>query len=106
MVTQTVVRSTVRALDDGPNGLATRVHIDRALATRVEGELATAWRRVSLTGAGSGTQQLVVDAVSGTVESLNGESSLSVTVRDSARPDDGEQVVTQAVTLVATRRGQ
>ncbi len=100
---QQVGTATVRSLESGPNGAFTRVNIDRTLQTRVEGQLATSWRTVGLTGRGSGTQQLIVDATTGALVELQSESTMQLDVRDSARRDQGQQSLTQRVTLTAER---
>jgi hypothetical protein len=101
---QTISIGTVDSLVDGPDGAATRAAISRALTTRVEGTLSTGWRTVGLTGEGTGTQQILLDAASGMLAALDEEGELSLRVRDSARPDNGAQTVTQHVALRVRRR--
>lgn len=98
---QQVGTATVRALESGPAGPFTRVHIDRTLQTRVEGQLATSWRSVGLTGQGSGTQRVLVDATTGALVEMQSESTMRLDVHDSARPDQGQQSLTQRVTVTA-----
>ncbi len=101
VVTQTTATATVVSLDDGPLGSGSRAVIERRLVTRVEGQLTTAWRTVGLTGQGTGTQRLVVDAVAGVLTELRHDSELAVDVRDSVRPDAGQQALVQRVVFTA-----
>ena len=98
---QQVGTATVGALESGPSGPYTRVRIDRVLETRVEGQLATSWRSVGLTGRGNGTQRVLVDVPTGALVELRSESAMQLDVHDSARPDQGQQSLTQRVTLTA-----
>ena len=100
---QHVATATVRELASGPSGPFTRVIIDRAITTRMEGELTTSWRSVGLTGRGSGTQRLVVDALQGTLVELTSESTTELQVHDSVRRHAGQQTMTQRVTMTAKR---
>jgi hypothetical protein len=94
---QTTATAHVRSLTATADG--TQAVIERDLVIRIEGELATA-----MTGRGTGTQRFVVDAERGRVDSLRSESETRIEVRDSVRPDAGEQSLTQRVVLVAERR--
>ncbi len=100
---QQIGTATVKSLESGPSGPFTRAQIDRTLQTRVEGQLATSWRSVGLTGRGSATQQMLVDATSGALVELTSESSTQLDVHDSARPDQGQQSVVQRVRFTARR---
>lgn len=100
---QQVSTSTIQSLVVGPDGAFTQANIARTLQTRVEGQLATSWRTVGLTGRGSGAQQLVVDASTGSLVTLQSESVMQLDVRDSARRDQGQQSLTQRVVLTAGR---
>jgi len=100
---QHVATATVRELASGPSGPFTRVIIDRVIASRMEGALTTSWRSVGLTGRGSGTQRLVVDATQGTLVELTSESTTELQVHDSVRRDEGQQTITQRVAMTARR---
>ncbi len=100
---QQVSTSTIQSFEIGTDGAFTQASIQRALQTRVEGQLATSWRTVGLTGRGSGMQQLVVDASTGSLVSLQSESVMQLDVRDSARRGQGQQSLTQRVVLTAGR---
>lgn len=100
---QHVATATVRELASGPSGAFTRVLIDRVVDTRMEGELTTSWRSVGLTGRGTGTQQLVIDATEGTLVELTSESTTELRVHDSVRRDQGQQTVVQRVVMTAKR---
>ncbi len=99
---QTVATAHVRSLSATAGG--TQAVVERDLVIRIEGELATAWRTVAMSGRGTGRQRFVIDAERGRVDSLRSESETRIDVRDSVRPDAGEQSLTQRVVLVAERR--
>jgi hypothetical protein len=100
---QHVASATVREIASGPSGAFSRVLIDRTIDTRMEGQLTTSWRSVGLTGKGTGTQRLVIDATEGTLVELTAESTTELRVHDSVRRDQGQQTVVQRVVMTAKR---
>lgn len=99
---QTIATNRVSALERSADGPATRVRVVRELSIRAEGEQATAWRTVALSGRGRGRQELVLSAPAGVLQQLRSESETVFEVRDSARPDGGKQRITQRVQYSAT----
>ena len=98
---QTIASNRVLALDDSPDGPSTRLRVVRELSIRADGEQASAWRRVTLNGRGQGRQELVVSVPAGVLQELRSDSETVFDVRDSARPNDGQQRVTQRVEYTA-----
>lgn len=97
----TIASNRVTAVDDSPDGPATRIRVVRSLTVRADGAQTSAWRKVTVQGRGQGRQELVVSAPAGVIQELRGESETVFDVRDSARPNDGEQRITQRVEYVA-----
>ncbi len=100
---RTTATSRVVSISGGPAGANSRVTVARELRTTLEGQLQTAWRTVTVTGAGDGRQEVVVDAPWGSLAALNGSSRVTIRVRDSAQPGGAEEVVVQDVELRAER---
>jgi len=99
---QTIATNRVSAIESSAEGPATRVRVVRELLIRAQGEQASAWRTVALSGQGQGRQELVLSAPAGVLQELHSESETVFDVRDTARPDDGKQRVTQRVRYTAT----
>lgn len=99
---ETIATNRVVALDGSADGPATRLRITRELQIRAEGEQATAWRTVALTGRGQGRQEVVISMPGGVLQELRSETETVFDVRDTARPDGGQQQVTQRVTYAAS----
>jgi len=98
---QTISRSRVTALDASADGPASRARVRRELEIVADGEQVSAWRRVALRGRGRGEQELVVSVPDGVLQELRSESETVFELRDSARPDGGQQRVTQRVEYTA-----
>lgn len=99
---QTIATNRVVAIEASADGPASRLRVVRDLVIRAEGEQASAWRTVSLTGRGQGRQELTVSAPSGVLQELRSDSETEFDVRDSARPADGRQRVRQRVHYAAS----
>jgi hypothetical protein len=97
----TIASNRVLALDDSPDGPSTRLRLVRDLTIRAEGEQASAWRRMTLNGRGQGRQELIIAVPAGVLQELRSDSDTVFEVRDSARPHDGQQRVTQRVEYTA-----
>lgn len=98
---QTIATNRVTAIEASGDGPATRVRVIRDLTIRADGEQASAWRTVSLIGRGRGRQELLVSVPAGVLQELRSESETVFDVRDTARPDDGVQRITQRVSYSA-----
>jgi hypothetical protein len=94
---ETIAANRVTAFDPSPEGPATRVHVVRTLSIRVSGEQRSAWRRITLSGRGTGEQHVVVSVPAGVVQELRSDTRTALDIYDSARPRDGQQRVTQRV---------
>jgi hypothetical protein len=94
---QTIASNRVVGIERSADGPATRMRVVRELVIRAEGEQATSWRTVALLGRGVGRQELVISVPAGVVQELRSESETVFDVRDTARPDEGRQRVTQRV---------
>ncbi len=99
---QTIATNRVSAIESSADGPASRVRVVRDLLIRAEGEQASAWRTVALSGRGQGRQELVIAAPAGVLQELRSDSETVFEVRDTARPDDGKQRVTQRVQYTAS----
>lgn len=99
---QTIATNRVSEIERSADGPATRVRVVRELLLRADGEQASAWRTVALNGRGHGRQELVLSAPAGVLQELRSERETVFEVRDSARPDDGRQRVTQRVSYMAS----
>lgn len=97
----TIATNRVLAIEGSADGPATRVRVVRELHIRAEGEQASAWRTVGLSGRGQGRQELVLSAPAGVLQELRSDSETVFEVHDSARPNDGKQRVTQRVHYMA-----
>ncbi len=83
----------------------TMVHVRRAFIVRMDGKLASPWRPLEVSGVGSGAQQIVIDAVRGAVQSLNGASTITLQLIDRSRASSARaQRVVQQVELKIERR--
>lgn len=81
------------------------VHVRRAFIVRMDGKLASPWRPLEVSGVGSGAQQIVIDAVRGAVQSLNGASTITLQLTDRSRASSARtQRVVQQVELKIERR--
>ena len=81
------------------------VHVRRAFTVRMDGKLASPWRPLEVSGVGSGVQQLLVDAVRGAVQSVNGTSTITLQLTDRHLPNSTRtQRVVQQVELKIERR--
>jgi hypothetical protein len=91
-----------RAVDvDGHAMLAVR----RTIETALDGSIHTTWRTVDLMGTGHAEQLISVDAVLGSIAAIDGTSTLSLKVTDSARRDQARiQTVVQKVQLSIRKR--
>jgi hypothetical protein len=99
---QTIATNRVTAIEGSNDGPATRVRVVRELRIRAEGEQATTWRTVAVSGRGQGRQELVLSAPAGVLQELESDSETVFDVRDTARPNDGKQRITQRVHYVAS----
>lgn len=81
------------------------VHVRRAFTVRVDGKLASPWRPLDVSGVGSGSQRVVIDAARGAVQSLDGNSTITLQLSDRTRPNGARaQRVVQQVELTIQRR--
>lgn len=81
------------------------VHVRRALTVRMDGKLASPWRPLEISGVGSGSQLIVIDAVRGAVQSLTGTSTITLQFTDRSRPNGARsQRAAQQVELKIDRR--
>lgn len=99
---QTIATNRVLALEASAEGADTRLRVTRDLTIRAEGEQATAWRTVGLIGRGQGRQDVVFSMPAGVLQEMRSESETVFDLRDTARPDDGRQRVTQRVVYTAS----
>ncbi len=96
MTLRTIVESTADELRDNDRTL----HVRQNITSVLEGISRTPWRQVAVTGAGSGTQDVLLDIERGVVTAIDGTSTLVVTVvNGSLRDASAMQQVKQTVTL-------
>lgn len=57
----------------------------RSMVTRLDGKLTSTWRTLDVTGTGSGTQQIIVDMTRGTVQRIDGNSTVTMQVTERNR---------------------
>jgi hypothetical protein len=90
----------VESIDGGTSTASLR--LKRTTSTRLDGKVTTTWRTLELTGVGTGTDDMRVDALSGAVQSLDGQSVLTVQVSERGRSTaTRSQRMTQKSTLHA-----
>ena len=78
------------------------LRLRRTLSTSVEGNSRTPWRQVEISGVGRGTQEITIDLERGTLDALDGESTLTIRVANgSLRDATRTQQVVQTVTMTA-----
>jgi hypothetical protein len=100
----TVYTSVQSRLDKATSETLT---ITRTIASRLEGTGGSAFRALALTGSATGTQRLEVSVARGTMEKLEGTSTLTLQVSERAPPAAARtQQVTQRVELQAERLGR
>ncbi len=89
-----------RRIEQGASGAT--VTVRRQTSTRMEGKLASAWRALELTGSGTGSDEVRVDATSGALLQLEGEGTLTLQLTDRSRGTPRMQRVVQQLTVRAT----
>ena len=92
---------TVERIDEGAHTVLLR----RAMAIRMDGKLVSTWRSLDVTGTGTGTQRVTVDATRGTVLTIDGSSTVTLQVSDRNRSNAPrtQRVVQQVELRVASR---
>ncbi|MEP6779769.1 MAG: hypothetical protein ABJC26_07765 [Gemmatimonadaceae bacterium] len=74
----------------------TMLIVRRSTETQLDGNLKSSWRTLSITGTGRATQNIRIDAVTGVIQSIDGDGTLILRLNDSARRDgQGTQEVRQ-----------
>ncbi|MEP6766817.1 MAG: hypothetical protein ABJB66_21050 [Gemmatimonadaceae bacterium] len=74
----------------------TELIVHRITDTQLDGNLKSTWRTLTITGTGRTTQNIRIDAVTGVIQSIEGDGTLIVRLNDSARRDgQGTQEVRQ-----------
>lgn len=92
---------TVDRIDERANTVLLR----RALTMRMDGKLVSTWRSLDVTGTGTGTQRVTVDATRGAVLSIDGTSTvtLQMTDRNRSNAPRTQRVVQQVELRVVAR---
>ena len=92
---------TVERVDERANTVLLR----RAMTIRMDGKLVSTWRSLDVTGSGTGTQRVTVDAIRGTVVSIDGTSTVTMQMTDRNRSNAPrtQRVVQQVELRVVSR---
>ena len=100
---RTVNSYTVERIDNGASNAM--VLVRRAFTVRMDGKLVSPWRPLEVSGVGTGAQRVIIDAVRGAVQSLDGTSTITLQLNDRSRPNGARtQRVVQQVELKIERR--
>ena len=98
MTVRTVVRSTLERLQGN------RFVVTREISSTLEGRGGSVFRALDVSGTATGTQRLELDATRGSVETLEGSSTLTLQVSERAAPNPPRmQQVVQRVDVKAER---
>jgi hypothetical protein len=98
MTVYTTVRSTLEQVGDA------QLVVQREIRTRLEGKGGSAFRGLELTGTGSGTQRVEIRVTDGSVSTVEGASTMTLQVRESAPPAAARvQQIMQRVALRVER---
>ncbi|HYW30091.1 MAG TPA: hypothetical protein VE869_01200 [Gemmatimonas sp.] len=96
MTLRTIVESVADETRDGDRIL----HVRQSTFSVLEGSSRTPWRQVTVSGTGSGTQDVLIDIARGVVTAIDGGSTLVVTVMNgSLRDASATQTVKQTVVV-------
>ncbi len=104
-----VVRTTAdyEVLDSARRDNEVALRIRRTTATRLEGKVASPWRALEVSGVGTGTLEFELSVLTGAVRTLDGTSTLTMTVTDKTSASAiRAQQVTQRVTTHAQITGK
>ncbi len=84
------------------SGATATIRVQRTTSTRLDGKIGTTWRTLELSGIGSGTDDVRVDASTGVMQSIDGQYVLTLQVSERGRSSaPRSQRVTQQSTLHA-----